>query len=198
MKVIRIIALISSLFLLTGCMKNFVRPATDSLEVGKSTLTNVTQLVGEPFGVNNDAKINNENVKTATYVYLKGAKFYGMIIPTRILTYTFFNDVMVGDEFQSSFSEDSTEFDGNKVASILKGKSTKADVIALMGRPTGKLLYPLIKDRNETGIVYAYVVSRHAPFHAPTTRYLLIITLDSQNIVTTISYKIDGEEQIKS
>lgn len=198
MNIINALVLTSSLILLSGCMSNFVRPANDALVAGKSTRANVIQIAGEPFTVNDNVQINNEKVQTATYLYLKGAKFYGMIIPTRTLTYTFFNDVMVGNEFNSSFEEESTEFDGTKVASIAKGKSTKADVIAIMGKPSGDILYPLITDKIGSGVVYAYTVSRHAPFVAPTTKYLLVITLDKNDVVSNISYKIDGKEQIAS
>lgn len=194
----RTLSLIFILIFLSGCMSNFVRPTNDALIVGKSTSTNVTQLAGKPFVVNEKVKMNGEEVNTYDYIYLEGAKFWGLIIPTRTLTYTFFKDIIVGEEFNSSFPDESTEFDGNKVTSIIKGKSTKADIIALMGKPTGKLLYPKIKNKDESGIVYAYTVSRHAPFHAPTIRYLLTITLDDKDLVTSVSYLIDNEEQVKS
>ena len=199
MKLIKTFILIASLLLLTGCGRNFVRPTDVALVVGSSTRANVIQLVGKPSDEDESKLLNGEMVQTVMYSYhIEPPLNVGMIVATRTLTYTFFNNVMIGNEFNSTFTADSTEFDASKVASISKGKSTKADVIAAFGKPSGEILYPMMKDKTGRGIVYAYTVTRAVPFARPTTRYLLTFTLDVKNIVSKISYLIDGKEQIKS
>lgn len=200
MKRIYFFSLIVSFLLLTGCGKNFVRPTDDALAVGKSSRANVIQLLGKPSEVNEAKFVNGELVKTLTYSYHLPQTIFTMGAPVtaRTQTYTFFNDIMVGSEFVSTFSSDTTEFDATKLKAISKGKSTKADVIALFGRPSGEGIYPFIKDNNVRAIIYSYTETRDFGFAKPKNRNLLIFILDSDNIVSKISYLIDDVEQIKS
>lgn len=198
MKLLRTAALVASVVLLSACAHDYVRPAQDTLRLGKATQDDVIKLVGKPNATNDNIQLNGEKVKSITYFFMKGAAFYGMIMPQRTLVYSFMNDVMVGEEFNSSFDEEKTEFQSEKVGTLVKGKSTKADVIALLGKPSGEVMYPLVKDKKGRGLVYAYTVSRLAPFVAPTTRYRAFITLDENNVVTSVSMIEDGEEKVKS
>lgn len=183
--------------LTSGCASNFVRPAPDALLMGKSTSDEVIKHVsGSPIRQNN-VTINNEKINLVHYIYTGNVPFYGSIIPRHILTYSFFNDVLVGEEFNSTMDGEKTEFDVTKVAGIHKGQ-TKDQVIAILGNPSGSLIYPLVADKEGSGIVYAYTYSRFAPLVAPTWSQLLIVTLDQNKVVTNISYKIDGKEQIAS
>ncbi len=198
MKLFRLVALAFAVLAMTGCAHDFVRPAPDALKVGHSTKDEVLKVAGTPSFKNDKIEINGETIQSITYSYVKGAKFYGMIAPQRTLTYSFFNDVLIGDEFNSSFDEESTNFEAEKVFGLVKGKSTKADVIAALGKPAGDVRYPIIKDKNGKGIVYEYTVSRHGGIIMITTQLVVVITLDANNVVTDISYKKNGTEQIKS
>lgn len=198
MKLIRTFALVGVLALLSGCSAtNFVRPANETLTLGKSTTADITKLVGPPTSRKDDVQMNGEKVQLMNYFHLEGASFWGLIVPQRSLTYTLFNDTMVGEEFNSTFDVEKTEFDGSKAAAIQKGKSTRADVIGLMGKPSGEVIYPIIKDKNGRGLVYAYTYARFAGMLTSYNNYLLVVTLDEQNIVTDVSYKIDNVEKIK-
>lgn len=195
MKLFRSLAFVVALLSITGCTHTFVRPAKDTLSLGKSTHADVIKLVGTPGMPEGKVTINGETVQTVTYAYYEGAKFYGLIAPQRTLSYTFFNDVMVGNEFNSSFEEDTTRFDTDKVTAVIKGKSTRSDVIAALGVPSGEVLYPLVKDKNCRGMVYAYSIRRQGWINY---NNLVIITLDDKDVVTDVSFKRNGDEQIKS
>lgn len=198
MKKTFLIAVVASLALLTGCAHDFVRPASDAVKVGLSTREDVLKVAGTPSFTNAKVQINGETIQVDTYFYAKGPKFYGMIAPQRTQTYSFFNDTLIGEEFNSSFSEESTNFEAEKVFSLVKGKSTKADVIAALGKPAGDVRYPIIKEKSGKGVVYEYTVTRNVGVIAVTTRLVVVVTLDENNIVTDVSYKKNGEEQIKS
>ncbi len=198
MKSFRLITLVTIILFLTGCAHSFVRPEKDTLALGKSTQADVEKLAGKPTSQNDNVQLNGEKLKVFTYFYVESAKFWGMIVPQRTLTYSFFNDVMVGDEFNSSFDVDSTLFDSEKLALIKKGQSTMSDVINIMGKPSGEVLYPVIKEKNGRGLVYAYTVTRHAGIFSPTNRNLAVISFDEKNVVTTISFIRNGEEKFKS
>ena len=197
MKLIRMFAVIAALVLLSGCASNFVRPASEKLTLGKSTSSDITNLVGKPTFQNDNTVINGEKSRVMTYYYNDGAKFWGLIIPQRTLTYTLFNDTMVGEEFNSTMDGENTEFDGSKAVAIQKGKSTKSDVIALLGKPSGEVIYPVIKDKNGRGLVYAYSYARFAGIFTSYNNYLLVVTFNDKNIVSDVSYKVDNVEKIK-
>jgi hypothetical protein len=104
---------------------------------------------------------------------------------------------MVGEEFNSTMDGEKTEFDTNKSIAIQKGKSTKDEVIALLGKPSGEVIYPIVTEKNGRGLVYAYTYARFAGILTSYNNYLLVVTLDDNNIVTNVSYKKDNVEQIK-
>lgn len=198
MKLLRLVSLSVAVLVLTGCAHDFVRPAQDAVLLGHSTKEDVLKVAGNPTVKNDKIQINGENIQTLTYFYVKGAKFYGLIAPQRTLTYSFFNNVLIGEEFNSSFDEESTNFEAEKAFILTKGKSTKADVIAALGKPAGEVRYPIIKDKEGKGIVYEYTATRNGGVVMITTQLVLVITLDANNIVSDISYKKNGVEQIKS
>lgn len=182
--------------LMSGCASNFVRPAQNTLVLGQSNTEDVTKKVtGSPY--RQSVIVNNEKLNLVRFDYIHNNVFYGSKIPRRTLTYSFFNDMLVGEEFNSTFENEQTEFDVKKVAEIHKGQ-TLDQVVAIMGKPTGKILYPWIADKQGSGIVYEYTYSRFAPIYSPTTSHRVLITLDQNKVVTSISYKLDGKEQIAS
>ncbi len=198
MRFFRLVAIAFAVLVMSGCAHDFVRPAPEVLKVGHSTKDDVLKVAGSPTVKNDKIQINGETVQTFTYFYVKGAKFYGLIAPQRTLTYSFFNDLLIGEEFNSSFDAESTNFEAEKVFGLVKGKSTRADVIAALGKPAGDVRYPIIKDKDGKGVVYEYTVTRHGGIIMISTQLLLVVTLDANNVVSDISYKKNGVEQIKS
>lgn len=184
-------------FMLNGCssQKNFVRPSQGMIQLGKSTTADLIQAVGEPKFRRKDIPLNNEKVESLDYVYGDSPKFWGVIIHRHTLNYTSFNDVIIGEEFNSTYEEESTEFKAENIPQIKKGVSTEADVIAIMGKPSGRAIYPLVKDKDSTAIIYTYSYARFAGAFTSFNNSMLFVTLDSKGVVSDISYKKDGKEQ---
>lgn len=180
--------------MLGGCASDFVRPEAGSTKLGLSKPDEVTKLVkGTP--VRKNATVHSEKIDVVVYNTFGSPAFYGTVIPHRSLTYSFFNDVLVGEELNSNHDGESTEFDIQKVSQLQKGQ-TKDQVIAIMGQPSGQVLYPLIADKAGTGFVYAYSYARFAPVVSPSWSYLLIITFNDKGVVSSMSYKENGKEVI--
>lgn len=139
---------------------------------------------------------NNEKVQMVRYAYAEaaGASLYPGVVPARSMVFMTFNGQLVAQEFSSSFASDATDFDEAKISSILKGRSTRADVISLLGRPTGDALYPLIKSKLESGIVYSYGQTKGTVFNMKFYNKELIISLDANNVVTDIDYTAVGQK----
>jgi len=180
--------------ILSGCAgTNFKRPEPQALVVGKSTASDVSRVMGAPPQTGELLK-NNEKIKTTRYAYAEGAGTgrYPGVVPVRAMVFSTFNDLLVGQEFVSSFPADATEFDETRVSSIVKGKSTRAEVLSLLGKPNGEAIYPLIKNRTETGIIYSYSHAKGNAFNMKFYAKTLIVSLDANNIVTDVEYTSSG------
>lgn len=181
---------------LVGCAgTNFKRPDPQSLVVGKSMSADVTKVMGTPLQTGELVK-NEKKLKTTRYAYAEGAgkgKYPG-VVPARAMVFYIFDDVLVGQEFVSSFPEDATDFDETKVQAIIKGKSTRADVIALLGKPNGEVIYPLIKGKNEVGSAYSYSHAKGSVFDMKFYSKILVVSFDLSGLVTEVDYQSSGEK----
>lgn len=194
MKNIRFLSVIALAVIMSGCAgSNFKRPDPQALVVGKSTSSDVTQVMGTPLQTGEVLK-NNEKIRTARYAYAEGAGTgrYPGVVPARAMVFSTFNDLLVAQEFVSSFPDDATEFDEAKVPTIIKGKSTRADVTSLLGRPNGEALYPLIKNKAEKGVIYSYSHAKGSVFDMKFYSKALIVSFDASDVVTDVEYASSG------
>ena len=196
MKKIRFLLVLISAAILTGCAgANFKRPEPQSLMLGKSSAADVVLLMGAPLQAGELLR-NNEKIRTTRYAYAEGAGTgrYPGVTPARAMVFFTFNDLLVGQEFVSSFPDDATDFDESKVSAIIKNKSTRADVLALLGKPNGEAIYPLIKSKTETGIVYSYSHAKGSVFNMKFYSKTLIVSFDAGNVVSEVDYVSSGEK----
>lgn len=187
-------AIVASALLLTACAGNdFVRPDANALKLGQTTVVQATQKLGPPRSDGTIVK-NGKTLKTLSYAYAStvGTAARDGIVPARALTLTFDGDVLVGQEFVSSWAEDATDFDERKVASITKGTSTRADVVATMGKPSGTAIPPLVKAPSTDALVYAYSESIRSGLTLRFYRKALIVSFDERGVVTDVEYTSSG------
>jgi len=122
-----------------GCAgQAFVPPQPESLILGKTTEADIRERFGDPY---REGAINKhgEAIKSLSYAHAAGAaSLVGGVTPARGQGFYFWNAVLVGHDFTSSFDEDKTDFDEQLATSIKKGQSTKADVVKLLGPPAGE------------------------------------------------------------
>ena len=103
------------------------------------------------------------------------------------------NDLLVAEEFVSSFPNDATEFDETKIPGIVKGKSTKSEVLAGLGKPNGAGVYPFIKTKGETAVIYSYAHAKGNAFNMKFYSKTLIVSFDANGIVSDVEYTANGE-----
>jgi len=189
-KRVRFATLVAVTVILTGCAggEHFVRPASEALVLGKTTEQEVRQRMGGPYR-HGTALRNGETVTTLSYGYALAVPYVDDV-KTRAMGFYFLNGVLVGHEFTSSFDEDKTRFDDSKIGQIQQGQTTRQDVIALVGQPGGMYVYPLIKDKSALALVYLFIDSDRHPFGFTVrqTRKLLIVSIDSQGVVSDVQY----------
>jgi len=187
---------LSSLFLLlivlavSGCSagKFFVRPNADTFKLGQTKYPQVILQMDEPRNTGEIIK-NGEKIKTITYVYV--APSVGGVFPGRALSFYFHNDTLVGQDFMSNFKSDNSNFDHTRISTIVKGKTTRAQVVRLLGKPTAFYIFPMVSKTSSGGAIgYGY----HKSFKDPSDRKLksftksLIVTFDDKDLVLDVDY----------
>jgi outer membrane protein assembly factor BamE (lipoprotein component of BamABCDE complex) len=182
--------------LVAGCAgTDFKRPETQSIVVGKSAAADVTRLMGTPRQVG-ESLVNGQKVKTMSYAYAltTGEPRYPGVLPARAMVFQAFNGIVVGQEFVSSFKQDATDFDDAKVPAIVKGRTTRAQVVAMLGQPTGEVVYPLIKEKDQKGVVYSYGQAKGTVFNMKFHNKKLLVSFTPADVVADVEYTSSGEK----
>ena len=189
--------LVAFLVALGGCAgKDFVRPGEDAFKLGQTTYAQVVQKLGEPSKAGEVQK-NGKQVKSATYSYAStgGEPLEEGVIPARALSYFFYNDTLVGQEFISSFKSDSSNFDEKKIDAIRKGQTTRAEAIQLMGKPSAAYVPPMVTETAGEAIGYSYVATRGGLFAGfKFFVKVLRISFDDRNLVSDVDYSSSGSK----
>lgn len=183
------------ILLLAGCAgTNFTLPE-GKLELGKTTKIEAIQIMGKPIQTG-EVLQNEKQIEQLKYAYAStgGEAAYSGVIPAKAFVLSFFENTLVGEEFTSSFKADNSDFNSDLVAKIEKGKTTRSEVIALLGKPTGAVIYPLIKSPHEKGIVYTYSQAKGSVFNMQFHNKLLTVVFDKADIVTDVQYTANGQK----
>lgn len=179
---------------LSGCAgTNFVRPDDAALQDNKTTLSEARTKFGTPFRESKVTK-NDEDVTMLSYAYAStgGTPLETGVIPARSLELAFWKDILVSNVYNSSFKEDASTFDAAKRSAIVKGKTTRDEVVQLLGRPSGYAVYPIIKDKTGQALVYSYHTTSGSAFSLKISRRDLIVTVDPNGIVSDVDYESSG------
>lgn len=195
---IKKITILISLLLLTACSRSvdFVRPADNALTLGKTTRGEIVALLKRDTDTIGQKLINNTLVEEMTYSHFTmdtensdNPEVYGTVA-TRGQYYYLKDNILVGTDYYSTFAKDSTKFDTSKVTSIIKGKSTKADVINMFGNPSIKMIKPLVSDKGVKAIGYHYRTMNIANGgNLKMAASKLIIELNENDVVVNIQYE---------
>ena len=184
---VKLVVLICVFYGLFGCAgRDFVRPDQGSINLGKTTYEDIVQKYGDPRRINAVTK-NGEKMNQITYSYAQSTP-YTTRLYARASVFYFKDNILVGYNYSSSFPEDIIKLDDSKVSSIKQGVTTKTEVIALLGNPTGYFNYPVIKEKNQLALVYSSYETWRIPF-SPTPRHItktLIVACGQDNIVKLV------------
>jgi hypothetical protein len=126
-------ARVVTLVLAGACLlgADFSRPDPATLTLGTTTEVEIRQRFGPPYG-QSTTQVGGRQVTTLQYIY---AEMRSTVVPVRAMTYTFHEGRLVGFDYSSSFVIDETAFDESVAKKIKRGETTRAEVLALAGRP---------------------------------------------------------------
>ena len=169
---------------------DFSRPDPASFTLGSTTEQEIRQRFGAPYG-QATARVGDKLVTTLQYTYVE---VRSTALPARAMTYTFHEGRLVGFDYSSSFVVDETAFDESVAKEIKRGESTRAEVLALAGPPTGRFIYPSPQAPapGRHAYVYGYSRSERLPSGRTieTTNKVLAIAFDDRDVVVEISLVI--------
>ena len=179
----------------TACAygRDFVRPPTESLILGKTTYKEIILKLGKSFG-EGERIFNGQLGKKVSYTYSgAGTPAVEGATPGKHLFFFFVDDVLVGHHYSSSLRVDQTDFDESKVMEIKKSETTREAVIELLGPPHGLFMYPVVDNPGHKRLVYSYHERRRAGFSwaGPswkTSYKSFAVTVDSNDIVTDVKF----------
>ena len=189
------IAFLITGFLLSGCAgttrpanRDFVRPTQETLKLGETTYSQVVQLFGEPQRPHSGGKrlVHGKPILSIMYSYgsITGEPLEHGILPRRIMHLSFLNDILVSQMFTSSFKSDHSNFDYSKINAIVKGKTTRSEVIQLMGKPSGFYIPPMVTASK--GVGYLYTTTRIGEKPVKVYTKSLEISFNENDVVSDI------------
>jgi hypothetical protein len=217
-KISLLVAAIVSMMAVSACTtttgRQFDRPTSATLKIGETTRAQAIGLYGEsrsqssfslPITTSSptafDAADETGIVSVASYSYIiSRAPILGdnpdtvdpKVTPARTMTLFFWNDRVAGFRGSSTFREDKTEFDESKISLIEKGKTSVAQLTALIGKPAGQMAYPLVRNKGNEKLIYSYSSFKRD------TRVFQMKTLEvltnAQNVVVDYKFASNSEQ----
>jgi hypothetical protein len=183
-----------SILLATACAgRDFPRPSTESLILGKTTKHQIIQQLGAPERVGTKL-VNEQQLDTMVYAFasLGRRPLVEGVTPARAMGLYFLNGLLVGHEFTSSYMNDHTDFDEARARFIRKGETSREQVIEMLGAPHGQYAWPLVRAQGDRGIVYVY---SHVKDGLAPRLYekILVVSVDSNGVVTDVDFRSSGQ-----
>jgi hypothetical protein len=156
---------------LTTCTtsKKFELLKTDSFSLGKTTYDEILQRFGKPYHEGSVAK-NESTLKTVSYLKMNDFSddqpVSAWVSPIRVNSFYFTDNILVGHEFTSSY---------------------------LFGNRYGRCIYPLVKNKDEMGIIYVYTQTEIKGFTSRFYSQSLILSVNKQGVVTDFEFASSGQ-----
>lgn len=168
--------MLAAIFFLCGCTqqagRDFARPGQIGVVLGQTTEPEVERLYGVPASRQGDSRDMAMYGKPGPFdraavpgslTYLQysflqmEAPVSGGALNRKGATFSFWDGVLVGSDFNSSFAADSSDFDDAAARALLVGRPvTRAQVVAQFGEPGGRYVYPLTPAAGVERLHYSY------------------------------------------
>lgn len=195
-----IILWVISIIIAYGCAqtagKKFTRMTDNMVQLGKTTHEDIVRIMGEPIKEEVFTK-NDRTFKQIIYNFVStgGQSTSKRVTAGRAQSFYFHEGILVGHLFLSNWEEDHTDFDQTKVQFVKKKETTKAEVIKLLGPPSGRYIYPFTANQEREVIVYWYTERRYYAYTAKKYTKRLYVEYDRNQIVTDVDYYEYGEKK---
>jgi hypothetical protein len=139
----------------------FVRPAEDFVRLGETTRAQVIERFGKPDDEQHRRR-DEHTLTVISYTYSNNAEATKVpnTLCVRMIEFTLSGDVVVGESFASACASDHTDFDEHKARDIVKDKTRCDEVVAVLGRPAGRAVYPVAREKGEMYLAYHFLYAK--------------------------------------
>ncbi|MHC4248233.1 MAG: outer membrane protein assembly factor BamE domain-containing protein [Planctomycetota bacterium] len=183
----RHLALCVFVLLPTGCFtlaRDFPRPTPANVTLGKTTRAELVGTFGRPWregrvDVNEKVMYRVGYFRRSTFAEAAEAG----VVPAKIATFFFYRGKLAGYVFSSTFRSDSSWFDVEKLNQLEEGSTSRAEVVAMLGEPSGHFEYPVAAEEGQTGIFYNY---EHVRSGYGLQEQMCKITFDADDVVSKV------------
>jgi hypothetical protein len=190
----RLAALVLLASPMCGCSvgRDFVRPGSDDLVLGKTTLGEILERYGTPVAEQENL-IKDQRVKTLKYYYSQpqasGWAHNPGAVPDRSLAVDFVGDRLVAYVFHSTYEKDHTDFDDSKVDQIKKGETSLRTVVGWLGEPHSRVGYPHTDHETDLRVMYNYFQKEKVgKMIVLAAKKVLLLTAGADGIITDIKF----------
>jgi outer membrane protein assembly factor BamE (lipoprotein component of BamABCDE complex) len=188
MRIATTASIAAAVFAVAGCFTvgtAFHVPATDSLQLGRTTQQELLASVGGGAGVPSNITAHGVPVQCYDFdSYKAGGTAMGRGLLGRSASYCFSGGVLVGYVVTSNLDTESSDFDADKAGTITQGM-TRAQVIELLGKPAGMAIHPIADSSNGSQLRYSYTGYAPTPSLRKTILKDAFIELDQNDVVVT-------------
>jgi hypothetical protein len=172
---------------LSACItvgRNFVRPDPSTITLKKTTRSEIEARLGPPFSTGQFSK-NGQLIDSMHYFYGKQDAIINVIHKKHCWFY-FVGPDLVGFVYLTGLSSEQRDFDAQLVRWIVKGKTTKAEVMTMLGPPAGVLQYPVTDEKKtvegDSSIIYSY--------HAKQADKFLEVFFDVKGVAKDVNLEV--------
>ena len=196
-----------AVLVVSGCMgSSFSRQDDGKFVLGHTTYTQVIAEMGPPLSTQSGEARDprREEFEIAHYessAYFEEPGNRQDTYATSIQDYIFYKDVLVGRAFVSSNEKDSLNWNKFKVDDLVKGRTTRSEVIKMLGRPSAAFIWPAVAKTSGEAVGYYHcsmVVSQSwvAMNKATAQRHRkqLLITFDDNDRIADVEYERQDDE----
>jgi hypothetical protein len=167
----------------------FVRPAQESIELGKTTYRELVDRLGKPDD-DKPMRWNDVQIRSVSWTFANNADAPKVpnTLGIRQLEYLIANDVVVAERFASSFASDHTDFDEKKASDIVEGKTRCEQVIALMGPPAARAIHPAVDAKGDTAIGYVFQYAKRPLLQFDFYTKSLVVECGPDGVAKSVKY----------
>jgi hypothetical protein len=170
--------------------RQFTRPDSRSVSLGTTTKAKVLAQYGQPYSTGQFTK-HNVLIDSVHYYYGAQQGMSNWILKKHCWFY-FVGDRLMAYSFVTGFPEEQRDFAAARVAGIIKGKTARAEVIAVFGEPNGVFQYPVTEEKRtvEGDSMIQYGFHSRTGDSAFSDKFLQVI-FDANNIAKEVDFDAD-------
>ncbi len=164
--------------------------SSSSLVLGKTTLAQVAERYKTPNQIL-DRTFHGKAVRIVQYLQASEPNTTlskAEILASPTATFFFADDILVGQNAESSWVNDATSFDLAYVRGLKVGKSTGAEIINKLGVPAGTYRYPLIAWPGFEALVYPHIEATKTDKEIAYNRREVMMMVDQAGVLRDVTF----------